>query len=99
MTSTAWRSPINLGKHLPGNPNIILQHMPGAGGAKAMNWAYNVAHRRTGMTMIVPLDNGGDEPADAPGENALFDAQNVQLWLGSSNQTNVVMVVRSDARA
>jgi tripartite-type tricarboxylate transporter receptor subunit TctC len=33
----------NLGKHIPGNPNIILQHMPGAGGAKAMNWVYNVA--------------------------------------------------------
>ena len=42
----------HLGKHIPGNPNIILQHMPGAGGAKAMNWFANVAPK-DGMTMIV----------------------------------------------
>ena len=30
----------HLGRHIEGNPNIILQHMPGAGGAKAMNWFY-----------------------------------------------------------
>ena len=47
----------HLGNHIPGNPNIILQHMPGAGGAKAMNWFANVAPK-DGLTLIVPLDNG-----------------------------------------
>ena len=46
----------HLGKFIPGNPNIILQHMPGAGGAKAMNWTYNVMPK-DGFQMIVPLDN------------------------------------------
>lgn len=31
------------GKHIPGNPNVIVQFMPGAGGVKAANYLYNVA--------------------------------------------------------
>ena len=83
----------HLGKHIPGNPNIILQHMPGAGGAKAMNWFANVAPK-DGMTMIVPLDNGVTNQLMRP-EKMRYDARKF-TWLGSSNQTNVVMVVRSD---
>src|SRR6185312_3104381 len=30
-------------KHIPGNPNIILQVMPGGGGVVAANHLYNVA--------------------------------------------------------
>jgi tripartite-type tricarboxylate transporter receptor subunit TctC len=33
----------HLPKHLPGNPNIIVQNMPGAGGIVAANFVYNVA--------------------------------------------------------
>jgi len=83
----------HLGKHIPGNPNIILQHMPGAGGAKAMNWFYNVAPK-DGSTLIVPLDNGVTNQLMRP-KKMRYDARNFS-WLGSSNQTNVVMVVRTD---
>jgi tripartite-type tricarboxylate transporter receptor subunit TctC len=31
------------GKHIPGNPTVITQFMPGAGGVKAANYLYNVA--------------------------------------------------------
>ena len=34
-----------LGKHLPGEPNIVMQFMPGAGGTKAANYMYNVSQR------------------------------------------------------
>jgi len=30
-------------RHLPGSPNVIIQHMPGAGGMKAANYLYNAA--------------------------------------------------------
>jgi tripartite-type tricarboxylate transporter receptor subunit TctC len=30
-------------KYIPGNPNIIVQDMPGAGSAVAANYAYTVA--------------------------------------------------------
>jgi len=33
----------SLKKHLPGNPNIVVQSMPGAGSAKMVNYLYNVA--------------------------------------------------------
>jgi tripartite-type tricarboxylate transporter receptor subunit TctC len=32
-----------LGRHMPGNPNVVAQNMPGAGGLKAANWLYAVA--------------------------------------------------------
>ena len=34
-----------LEKHIPGNPSVVIQNMPGAAGITAMNWAYNVAPR------------------------------------------------------
>ncbi|MEE2997518.1 MAG: tripartite tricarboxylate transporter substrate-binding protein [Pseudomonadota bacterium] len=83
----------NLGKHIPGNPNIILQHMPGAGGAKAMNWFYNVAPK-DGLTLIVPLDNTVLNQLMRP-KKMRYQSEKF-TWIGSSNQTNVVMVVRSD---
>lgn len=83
----------HFGKHIPGNPTVIVQHMPGAGGVKAMNWTYTAAPK-DGYTMIVPLDNSVVNQLMRP-EKMRFDARKFQ-WLGSSNQTNIVLVVRSD---
>lgn len=83
----------HLGDHIPGNPTIIVQHMPGAGGVKAMNWTYNVAPK-DGFTMIVPLDNSVVNQLMRP-KKMRFDARKFR-WLGSTNQTNIVLVVRSD---
>jgi hypothetical protein len=33
----------HLGKHVPGNPNVIVQNMPGAGSMSAANHVFNVA--------------------------------------------------------
>jgi tripartite-type tricarboxylate transporter receptor subunit TctC len=33
----------HLGRHIPGNPNIVVQQMPGASGMIAANWLYNIA--------------------------------------------------------
>ena len=33
----------HIGKHIPGNPSVIPQNMPGAGSLKAANYLYNVA--------------------------------------------------------
>lgn len=40
-----------LSKHLPGNPNVIVQNMSGAAGIRALNYAYEGA-RPDGMTML-----------------------------------------------
>ena len=34
-----------LGNYIPGNPTMVPQNMPGAGGIKVMNYLYNVAAR------------------------------------------------------
>ena len=34
-----------MGKHIPGNPTMVPQNMPGAGGVKVMNYLYNVARK------------------------------------------------------
>ena len=33
----------HMSSHIPGNPSIIVQNMPGAGGLRAANFIYNVA--------------------------------------------------------
>lgn len=83
----------HLGKYIPGNPTIILQHMPGAGGGKAMNWHYNIAPKN-GETLLIPLDNSVVNQLLRP-KQVKYDARDFS-WLGSSNQTNMVMIMRTD---
>jgi tripartite-type tricarboxylate transporter receptor subunit TctC len=44
----------HLTRHIPGNPSIVLQYMPGAGGARALNYSYEVAPR-DGTYIATPL--------------------------------------------
>jgi tripartite-type tricarboxylate transporter receptor subunit TctC len=43
-------------KHVPGNPNIIIQYMMGAGGNLSMNYLYNAAPK-DGTAVGVPLQD------------------------------------------
>src|SRR3989304_501071 len=40
----------HIGKYIPGNPNIIVQNMPGAGSIIAANYVYSVA-KPDGLTL------------------------------------------------
>ena len=70
----------HLGDHIPGNPTVIPQNMPGAGSLKAANYLYNIAPKdgtvlatfARGMAMQPLLDSQGIE----------FDAQKL-TWIGS----------------
>ncbi len=44
-----------LSKHIPGNPKIIYQYMPGGGGVKGTNFCYNIAPK-DGTTICEPLN-------------------------------------------
>lgn len=83
-----------LGRHIPGKPTVIVQHMPGAGGVKAMNWAYTVMPK-DGLNMITPIDNSVVNQLMRP-DKMRYDAREF-IWLGATNQTNLVMAVRSDS--
>ena len=83
----------NLGRHIPGNPTIVVKSMPGAGGMKMTNYAYNVMPKN-GHDLLVPPDGLVINQLMRP-KKMRFDARDF-TWLGSSNQTNSIMVVRSD---
>lgn len=83
----------HLGKEISSNPNLIMQYMPGAGGAKAMNWFANVAPKG-GYNLMVPLDNTVVNQVLRP-KKMRYNSNNFH-WLGSSNQTNSVLVIRTD---
>jgi len=59
-----------LGKHIPGNPSVIVRNMPGAGGIVATNFIANVAPR-DGLTVANVQNNTPFEP--------LFGTQGSQL--------------------
>jgi len=84
----------HIGKYIPGKPTVILQHMPGAGGTKAINYTYAVAPKQ-GFHMVVPLDNMVVSQLMRP--KRLKYKSDKFNFLGSSNQTNSVMVVRTDS--
>jgi tripartite-type tricarboxylate transporter receptor subunit TctC len=81
--------------HIPGKPQILLQNMPGAGSLTAANYIYNVA-KPDGLTMGF----------FTPGLffNQLIGAKEVQfdwakfVWIGSPEQTQRIIYIRSDAR-
>ena len=44
----------HMGKHIPGNPRIVVEHQPGAGGMVAANNVYNVLSQ-DGTVLMTPL--------------------------------------------
>ena len=42
-----------IGKHIPGNPTVIVRNMPGAGGMTAMNFIYNNADKEDNVIWLL----------------------------------------------
>jgi tripartite-type tricarboxylate transporter receptor subunit TctC len=85
-----------MSKHLPGNPNILVNNMPGGGGIRAANFLYNVAPK-DGSTIAL-LDRG---IATAPllyGEESQAQFEAVKFnWLGSAMRENGMGTVSTTA--
>jgi len=88
----------HLGRHVPGNPTVVVQNMPGAGSLRATNFLYAVAPR-DGTTI-------GSFARDMPllailrtNTAAVFDPRKF-TWLGSSSDFSrdaYLLMVRKDA--
>lgn len=77
------------GKHLPGNPNFIIEHMPGAGGATAANFMYGPGPQdgsKILMTHALPLI----EKLQSSGVR--FESRKFQ-WLGAYDQISQVLAI------
>jgi tripartite-type tricarboxylate transporter receptor subunit TctC len=70
----------HLRKHVPGNPNIILQVMPGGGGVVAGNHVFNVA-AKDGTVIGTPLSTAMVFAATDPKE-VMYDPRKFS-WIGS----------------
>lgn len=72
----------HLGRHIPGNPKIVVQNMPGAAGLKAAHFLYNIAAKDG--SVIGHVQRGVlVEPLFGKSE-INFDASKV-AWIGSLN--------------
>lgn len=84
----------HMGKYIPGNPNIIVQNMPGAGSLTATNYVYNVA-KPDGLTLGMP--GSGIYLDQLLGrKEATFDVAKLS-WIGSIDQRDLVLYMKADA--
>jgi tripartite-type tricarboxylate transporter receptor subunit TctC len=70
----------HLGRYIPGNPNIVVQNQPGAGGIASANRLYNVFDRDG--SVIAKLERGVPMLAIQGDPNVNFDPLKF-TWLGS----------------
>ena len=79
-----------MGKHVPGNPAVIVRNMPGAGGMTATNFLYNNAEK-DGSVIGLVQNNTPFEPLFGTKE-ARYDPVKFN-WLGSpSSETAMVLL-------
>ncbi len=70
----------HLGRHLPGNPTVVVENMPGAGGRNVMNFLYNVAPKDGTAIATVQHTTVYDDLFGEAGVR--YDARKF-TWLGS----------------
>jgi tripartite-type tricarboxylate transporter receptor subunit TctC len=80
----------HLGRHIPGNPTVIVEHMPGAGGVIAANHIYGIAPQ-DGTKMLlahaIPLVEKLEPAQGVRFESAKFH------WLGAYDSIVLVMTL------
>ena len=89
----------HIGRHIPGNPSIVVQNMPGAGSLRGANYLYNVAPR-DGTTFGTFARNMAMLGLLKTGQKVQFDP-NKFTWLGSSSSLAndaYVLIMRRDAK-
>jgi tripartite-type tricarboxylate transporter receptor subunit TctC len=82
-------------RHIPGEPNIIVQNMPGAGGMAAANWTFNVAPR-DGLTIL--LHQRGIPFHPYFGEKSALFVPTEFNWLGSFNSETGIIAMWHTAK-
>jgi tripartite-type tricarboxylate transporter receptor subunit TctC len=81
-------------RHIPGNPSIVPQNMPGAGGLRAANWLYNVAPRDgTVVSILAP------ETALKPifGDSAAHYDPAKFTWIGNLDESIATCTVSAQS--
>jgi tripartite-type tricarboxylate transporter receptor subunit TctC len=81
-------------KHIAGNPNMIVQNMPGAGGLAATNYLYGMT-KADGLTLGMFQAHRYMQQLTGV-EEVKFDLRKFN-WIGTMEKTEVMFYVRADA--
>ena len=81
-------------KYIPGNPNIIVQNMPGAGSLTATNYVYGVA-KPDGLTLGM-IGSGIYLDQLLERKEAQFDMRKLN-YIGSVDQRDLLLYMKADA--
>ena len=78
-----------LGKHIPGNPTVIVKNMEGGGSLRLANWLFRVAPKDGSVLATIGRGTGFDPILGQ--EGAQFDGPKF-TWIGSANNEVSVCV-------
>ena len=81
-------------KYIPGNPNVIVQNMPGAGSLTATNYVYGVA-KPDGLTLGM-IGSGIYLDQLLERKEAQFDMRKLN-YIGSVDQRDLLLYMKADA--
>jgi len=84
----------HLGRHIPGNPTVLPQNMPGAGSLRLTNWLYGAAAKDGSVIGAISRGTAFDPILSRPG--IAFEAVKFS-WIGSAN--NEVSICASASRS
>jgi tripartite-type tricarboxylate transporter receptor subunit TctC len=85
----------HIGRHLPGQPNVIAQNMPGAGSYAAASYIFNLAPKDGSVLGIIARDAALGPLSGASG--ARFDPTRLS-WIGTpTKETNVCIAYHTAA--
>ncbi len=79
-----------IGAHIPGNPAIVPQNMPGAGSRSAANWLYAIAPKDGTVIACLSQATPTDQALSQPGVR--FEAQKFN-WIGNLSVVNNILFV------
>jgi tripartite-type tricarboxylate transporter receptor subunit TctC len=79
-----------LPRHLPGNPAVIVQYMPGAGSLTATNYLYAAAEK-DGTVVLAPSNSAAFAPLQGV-DGAKFDPTQFN-WIGSPSKETGILIV------
>ncbi len=77
-----------IGKYIPGNPTVVVESMPGAGGLKALNYTYDAAPKDGSVLTIAHAEVLFETLL---GENTRFNAAEYN-WIGRLADVEFVIV-------
>jgi tripartite-type tricarboxylate transporter receptor subunit TctC len=83
-----------IGEHIPGNPTVVPQNMPGAGSRRAANWLYAVAPKDGTVLACLSQTTPTDQALGQPGIQ--FDARKFN-WIGNLVVVNNIMFVSASS--